>query len=482
MLPLLEKFNIDDYSLLEEEKIVSFLRQNKNGFIFQKNIERAHHYSDLVYNYLEASYICEEVAKLGDWESFEIDWVSGYHPVAQFVFVPLQSQKLGQLLREICIALSGDDEDAVIDWAETIEGYRDEIKKRNLQFPELGSDYYANLINGGYNEYDSNTDKPGEIIDIIKKEDPEHFYGFWKYPDSLRNPFYVSTESWIIPPGTDFHEVLSEHSAITNPSFEDGYLFSLNSRFHVINENYVLLLSFPGLAKAVQCIGNIFKNLGTFENRHDWLYSLNGVSKVFVADFANFIMVDISGYLIILWNAMRLNFNEINKLNKDAAVIFHTTSKIIGLVENISCDWGQLSDESFEELCYDIIYYNPKFNNETIRKMGKANSRDGGRDIVVYTQSRVGYEPEKYIFQCKLTKPGSSLSGSKVTDISDVVEQHDVKGYGIFTSGVIDATLYDKIDSIAKRKKIETDLFSIYEIERLLSIYPKLKERYFDKQ
>lgn len=86
----LKKFNIDEAAsaAISSEEVKQFLSQNSDGFIFQKAIERARHYSDLAIYYLEASYICEEVAALGKWESFEVDWNSGYHPVAQFVIVP----------------------------------------------------------------------------------------------------------------------------------------------------------------------------------------------------------------------------------------------------------------------------------------------------------------------------------------------------------------------------------------------------------
>lgn len=111
--------------------------------------------------------------------------------------------------------------------------------------------------------------------------------------------------------------------------------------------------------------------------------------------------------------------------------------------------------------------------------MGKSRSRDGGRDIVVYTKERIGYKPEKFIFQCKLIKGNNSLTATKVPDISDIIEQYEADGYGIFTSGVIDSTLFDKIDKIAGRRQLKTLLSSKYELERDLSMLPQLKNRYF---
>lgn len=121
-----------------------------------------------------------------------------------------------------------------------------------------------------------------------------------------------------------------------------------------------------------------------------------------------------------------------------------------------------------------------KFDNTTIRKMGKSRSRDGGRDIIVYTQARLGYQKEKYIFQCKYLRPGGSLTAKKVTDISDTIEQYNAQGYGIMTSVVIDATLYDKLDAIATKKQIRSEEYSVYELERILARQPALRERHFN--
>jgi hypothetical protein len=178
----LKIFNIDEAASkgMTSEEIGLFLSQNKGGFIFQKSIERAHQYSDLAEYYLEASYICEEIATSGESESFEVNWNSGYHPVAQFMIVPYEMQPLQDTLYKYSQALSGEDEDDTLWWIDTLEEYKEGIQNRKLRFPELANDYFANLINGAYSEYESNFDDPDEFRDRIKKENPEHMFGFWK--------------------------------------------------------------------------------------------------------------------------------------------------------------------------------------------------------------------------------------------------------------------------------------------------------------
>jgi hypothetical protein len=480
-----EIFNIDEAAsdLIKSEEISLFLTRNRNGFFFQKVIERARHYSDLATYYLEASYICEEIGALGETKSFKVDWNSGYHPIAQFLILPDYLEKLNELLFDFSQALSGEDEDQVTEWMENLEEYKDDIRKRQLKFPELADDYFANLINGAYNEYESNFDDPEEFRNGILKETPEHLYGFWKcmYSDTIQQEFYVSSDSWIIPPQSDLKKVLKKHSSISKLNLEKGNIFSLNGRYYVINDKYILAISFPALAKAFQCISHVFNDERMLNDQHNWLYHINSTYEIKISDFAGFVLFNLNSYNIILWNQHKLIFNDINLLNKSAAAIFQITSSLIGLKDTISCDWSQLNDESFEELCYDIIYYDPQFDNKTIRKMGKSRSRDGGRDVVVHTMPRLRYKAEKFIFQCKLINPESSLTASKVLDISDIIDQFEADGYGIFTSGVIDPTLFDKIDAIAKRKQIKIELSSKYELERTLAQLPKLKERYFKK-
>ena len=480
----LEKFNIDKAASEGKTKreIGRFLSRNKDGFIFEKVIQSASLYSDVVEYYLEASYICEEIAALGESKSFKEGPNGQGGSIVQFKIVPNQIQKLQELLYNFCQALSLENDDMTSWLIDKIEGYRESIEQRKkFHFPDLANTYFANLTKGAYSEYESNYKNPEEFVENVKKRNPEHLFGFRKYihpNDQLQN-FYVSSESWIVPPQIKLKGLLKKFSSIEKISFEQGNIFSLDGGYYVINKDYILSISFPALAKAFQCVSLAFQKEQKFEDQHNWLYHLNSAYKIEISDFADIVLLSLHGYRIILWNQHKLTFNDINLLNKSAATIFQTTAALIGLTETIACNWQNLNAESFEELCYDIIYYDPRFDNKTIKKMGKLNTRDGGIDIEVYTNARIGYAPEKYIFQCKLLKPGSSLTATKVLDISDIIEQSNAKGYGIFTSGIIDPTLYNKVDTIAKKKKIKTEFLSKLELERLLARLPKLKSRYF---
>jgi hypothetical protein len=112
--------------------------------------------------------------------------------------------------------------------------------------------------------------------------------------------------------------------------------------------------------------------------------------------------------------------------------------------------------------------------------MGKSRSRDGGRDITIMTKRTPTNEPELYIFQCKYISDNSSLSAAKVSNAGNVIMQYGAKGYGIFTTTVIDATLYDMLDGFNRNMRVNTFFrWSKYELERYLNTHDALKRKYF---
>ena len=171
--------------------------------------------------------------------------------------------------------------------------------------------------------------------------------------------------------------------------------------------------------------------------------------------------------------------SKILELYNNVSNLFGDLSDFAGVTNNLKLPWDGFDDEKFENLCYDIIYHSPQFDNRTIRKMGKSRSRDGGRDITVYTNERPGNAKKLFIFQCKFTKLGTSLTTQKVENISDTVIQYGGQGYGVMAPVLIDSTLYDRIDAICKTFKVESNNWSILEIERFIARHPKLRERHF---
>ena len=191
--------------------------------------------------------------------------------------------------------------------------------------------------------------------------------------------------------------------------------------------------------------------------------------------------VDDGMFFHLMFNTEPLNLHETKNLFDHVGSLSDALADYVGHSKTIKCDWKLLSDERFEQLCYDIVYIHPKFDSETIKKMGKSRSRDGGRDIVVYEKKNVhGEKPRKWIFQCKLITDNTSLSATKLADVGDMLEQYDAEGFGVMTSSFIDATLYDKLEKICQKRMVKELHFSVFEIERLLARNTALKSRYFN--
>ena len=367
--------------------------------------------------------------------------------------------------------------------------------QNEFTFPELVEDYYANLVGGGYQEEyaDSHLRK-------IYSEFPERRFQYWKSAlgRSTGVVFYASTEGWIVPPETDLQSLLKSCAgAPSDVVFHEADLQLVDGKAYVANRDHITELPLASFSRALCCKVNAIKPDPYSENRFwsGFLWKTNetyfdSIRDTFIFpnpsnilfsidDYGDVILAQADQYYYIFFGAHKLNQPEIIRLRDSLATAFELVDSISGLKGTLSCHWETLNDEQFERLCYDIIYYNPKFDNSTIRKMGKSRSRDGGRDIEVYTRAKSGHSPEKYIFQCKLVRGNKSLSGSKLTGISDILDQHGAQGYGIMTSGVIDATLYDKLDGIARNKITKVETWSVLELERFLSANPNIKGRYF---
>ena len=509
----------------DELEIKSFLQENSKGFIFQIKIERARHYSDLAQYYLEAAYIGQNLIKYSKRLDYDLNWDLGYHPVAQLSILPKSLKELSSLIFYYGKVYSGEYEEESEDFMDSYFDYRENLEGIKHAFPELVDDYYANYINGEYYEY-----SPTDDIDFFNSEFknfPERKFGFWKcaFSDVIGEDFFVSTDSWIIPKNSNFQKILKEYSGIKKINFLKADFFALGNISYLISNGLITHFPLSSLLMAKHCAHEILDNswykedffstgaewmrrfmtfdrnlaqlttskenyrgypedkseeLINAEDKNENLLAPPPVMCFYLSEYGDHILVKDSLCSYLFFGTDSLAQAELITLGNRLSELFQTTANLAGIHIEVKCPWELLDDESFEGLCYDIIYYNPKFDNSTIRKMGKSRSRDGGRDIVVFTHSRPGVQSKKYIFQCKYLKPESSLTASKVIDISDTVSQYGATGYGIMSNVVLDATLFDKLDRLNENLKIEIEDYSVYKLERILACYPQLKKRHFN--
>lgn len=507
------------YSSAEEIKMQ--LDKNSGGFLFKIKIHRAHWYSDLAHDYIEAAFIGQQLTSFADRLEITEESDGLYGRDIKLLLKSNNTDSLAQLIFNFGQIYSGNNEEDSLKFVENLSEYLNKLEQIEHSFPELVDRYYVNYINGEYYEYDPVDNK--DFFDNEFLRFPERKYGFLKsaFSKKLNQDFYASIDSVIIPNSSDIKLILKEYSGIENIDFIKAEFFVIGNISYLISNDFIVHFPFDSFIKAKHCTSEAFgmeKEL--YQEEGQWMSGFLSFSHLiaeinekenfrgypedlseelvkpvkeankdlflsspvfcfYLSTYADYILVKDSCYSYFFFEPDKLTQNELGFLCNRISLLFDTTTKLAGIHAEIKCPWEQLNDEAFEELCFDIIYYSPKFDNSTIRKMGKSRSRDGKRDIVVYTHSRPGKIAQKYIFQCKYQQIGSSLSGSKVQDISDTITQFGASGYGIMTNVVIDSTLYDKLDGIKQNIKVEIEDYSVYRLERILSCYPKIKQRHF---
>lgn len=443
------------------------------------NITNSH--LDIMNDYLNVSYVSEHIAiysEIIDYGNSERD----KHFLSFIVsFKPKNIKELTKFIYHNCKCYSNFDEfdsDEIIEYNEKIIEYESKIEELYYTFPELIDSYYANLVNAGY--YEIAADYEDDEEDYLKtefKKYPERKFGFWRSAVSqkLKSEVFVSSDSWIIPSKYDLINILKSYSVIGREiNIEKADNFEYNGKTLISNKFCAVWYTVKKeFAIARNCALTALDRFIEHKSKKELKYLLSEFGDILIIEVFSF-------YFVFFLNNAKLNFNELNKLRTALHPTCENITSILGLSRNLHLDWSKFDDEKFEQLCYDILYFHPKFDRNTIRKLGKSRSRDGGRDITIRTRPILGKDSDLYIFQCKYYQPNTSLSASKIGDAANTIMQYGAKGYGVFTTGIIDATLYDMLDGFAENYKISTrENWSIFEIEKYLSRNEALAEKYF---
>ena len=381
--------------------------------------------------------------------------------------------------------------------------------KPRVIFHELADSYMANLVAGNCDLSLSEND-----LRSLYKDYPEEEFGFWH---SFLSPYlnydlYSSPWAWIIPYDANKNEephnieplLLSYGGMSENFIMEEADNLVFNSLPSIVLSQSVMM-KFPrmGFNIAQKCAYSILKknntslpsiDSGFYSNSNPKVNHFRDVKthQILLSEDGSLMIVrdDLAQYIFFVDHYGYSSATEISLKNIDVSVeqdyqnafdiIADRLSYLAGNHIDISCPWNKLDDELFEQLCYDLITYSSNFDLDTRQKMGKSRSRDGGRDIEVYTRSRFNQPKSKWIVQCKLLQRSSTLAGSKV-QVSDVIDQYGAEGFWIMTNGVIDATLHDKLDGIARNRKIGIEKWDYLKIERILAKpkYQNIRKRYF---
>lgn len=390
------------------------------------------------------------------------------------------------------------------EYCEVTSDYSERIHNTKIHFPDLADAYMVNMIHDsdyGYVTEDFNDE------DLIDHENPEYFFGFWKSfaSASLGFDIYVSSWSWIVPRGNDGY--LPKNLSIQHllESF-GGYgpnVPSLTNALHVsisghpelvVNSHVILFFPEDAYRQARQCVNWIYRkavNQNVYEASDPLepnYLATKEITLIMASEEGSVLVVtdSVACYIFIQDDnsavqcqrpvtdmALRAYLGQLESILEHFA-------EYLGIQVKTECPWDQLNDEQFEELCYHLLSNSERFDPDSVKKLGKSRSRDGGRDFVANTRKQFGQKPAKWIFQCKLLTKAKSLGANRI-QVSDLIDQYGAQGYCIITNVSIDATLHDKLDAIAANKRIDVDKWDVYHLERLLAS-PRnrnIRQRYF---
>lgn len=467
---------------------------------------------DICDDLLEAIWSAERLAANASDVSVLRDYQRDTHKTRLKLILHGISEHLPAAIRECAILYNRYDEtDSEADKAysrvrDTALEFEDELDTITPRLPEIVDDFFANLVGGAY--YQMRYDAPDRYEAEMAKY-PERRVGYWRSPYSNRlgATCYAAPDGWLLDKSVD----LDEFFAVTGQKFKQselvaGNVLTVNSRCYVLAEGLTAYFPMAQYFKSRIC-----GSLALLDDDEHWppdTFEWADASFTYPPEREYLsqaipdrlrappprvegCLIDSSGRLIVvddghfrhlLYDTQALTLEEMKSLFSAVGTVTSSLGEIIGMAANPTYDWRSLSDEQFEQLCYDVVSSHPLFNAATIRKYGKSRSRDGGRDIEVYDIPRIpGAQPKKWIFQCKLVTGSASLSATKLVDVGDMLDHYGVEGFGVMTSAPIDATLYDKLDAVCGKRNVQQMNFSILELERELARKPLIRQRYFQK-
>ncbi|MEZ9503220.1 hypothetical protein AB4154_11450 [Vibrio sp. 10N.286.51.B11] len=498
--------NLGTLSSFEIEQLIQ-----SNVVTVQAPIRRCWSYLDMISDYLDASFAFETLSKLGKTSELRHIRLLPYAYVFEIDISDFSHSCLSTTLKELALAVRYPEDDEIAN-SDSFNQVRDnvlrhefEMMNKPLRYPSILEDYFSNLINGAYYECGRTT------FGSDLNDHPEREYGFWEsaYCTGMDHKVLISRNTWIIPEFLQVSTALELFGYSKDTLLLEGEFIHCKNTSYVLAEDKVIEIPLGSVIQALACyseyssdkddfqerLGNLhselfvstpeFKNYGAnaqkIEGDEADFSNLEQRASVLVSEFADFVVFNFSTCSVVLFDIQP----QTKKQSENVGSVLTTLSS--GIYDELQIskehyiDWLSIDEEIFEQLCWNVIYHHSRFDRNTIRKMGKSKSRDGGRDIEIWTKESVGSPPKKYIFQCKFSKnTNRSVTAINVGSISDVIGQYGAKGYGLMCNCYIDATLFDRLDGISSNQSIATETWDRFQIEKFLSRHPTLSKKFFE--
>jgi len=451
-------------------------------------------YIDICADLLDAAWIAERVAI----HAKAIRVIEGDRSYSAILHAPRRSivRAIKEASLLVCEDLEDDDTNClqIQDIRADVSDFEDRLTTHRFCVSEIIDHYWANM-QSAYHELRY------EAPDLYREhmeQFPERRLGFHRSAESqkLHAAVFASRDSWLVSRAIDLNSFFrSSGQDYRLEDFVCGEVAAVGPQPLAIAAE--LVIEFPNAAyfRSRVCSGIALRDEEGLPELD--LFAGEGPSPspygrtpgqeyppfgelCFVHKTGTMIIVGTADWWHLLYDAQPLPEAAVRNLMEKSADLTEKLTASVGLSGDLACPWDDLDDDAFETLCYDLIFSNPKFDRESIKKMGKSRARDGGRDIEVReAPGRPGVAARKWIFQCKLVKGGASLGRGRVLDVGDLLDQYGVQGFGIMTSAIIDSGLYDKIESVCAKRQVQEFHFSKLELERTLARNRAIRRRYF---
>ncbi len=360
--------------------------------------------------------------------------------------------------------------------------YEESLEKSDLLFPEIADHYVGNLVMS-YGEWED----PAALKAHLQRY-PERRYGFF-VTRSIRAGGQVVLSSdgeLILSSGVLLAEVL-DSIGYSGEALLPAQIVMTEQEASFIGGPVVVGVPSELVTQAIACGDEFVRRMQPDPDSYDLIAfrgrvgGSNDEASAWVGDLSGFAALRCSGFTIVFFSDDQRptpGRTAQAEVLQSLATSLHDGGSTSSALE---LPWEVLDDEQFEQLCWDYLYASPHFDRDRLEKMGKSRSRDGGRDLVVWTKRAPPFyrSPVKWVFQCKHIRADDSLTPKHIKNIGDVIEQYDAGGYGVMTCGYIDPTLHDRVDSICGKRGVEVRKVDRFLLQAFVSARPHLFDKYF---
>lgn len=360
--------------------------------------------------------------------------------------------------------------------------YEECLEQSELLFPEIADHYVGNLVMS-YGEWED-----PEALKAHLQRHPERRYGFFVTKSILAGSQVVlsSHGELIFSSDVPLAEVLNS-MGYSGEALLPARMVMTEQEASFIGGHVVVGVPSELVTQAIACGDEYVRRTQSEPDSYDLVAFRGRVAgaddgpSALVGDMSGFAALRCSGFTVIFFSAHQ------RPTPGHAAQAEVLQSLATSLHDGGSAKpapdlpWELLDDEHFEQLCWDYLYASPHFDRDRLEKIGKSRSRDGGRDIVAWTNRTPPFyrAPVKWVFQCKHIRADDSLTPKHIKSIGDVIEQYDVGGYGVMTCGYVDATLHDRVDLICGKRGVEVRKVDRFLLQAFVAARPHLVDKYF---